>query len=738
MKKEKIMKIVKNKIIIFSTIALVAIAIFACFVVTPIVRNNQKAKLASEPLFQYDVMNLGQDDDGEDDPNKEYKLLIKITSVDGLESITYKKQGTDEDVIIYCNNRMQVALDFIAKIKQDYEFKIKQTGKEEVIETLHYEAPFIPGEYTLVNGVYSNVPDLTGYNQNDTRYLTINGAYLTPGDWIDKEKPENWYDYHNQKWANIYVENKGLDAYYTWIPRYCFKVDNENSVAGNERTDVKFINMDNSYLDADGNETTWLELKAQGYRIPAAFKFNGTKIPGYWAMKYTAGDTITPSIINYSMSVNRGKIEVARITLNTTITSANPITKYTFALNGEVKETIEDAEKVSAIYNQTVQFTGMKEGENIVNVTALNARGEIVGSMTKMYVPAKVNPPELDGFNKDTTFYVTYDESGVETSVIPISKDAPEDWYEYGERRWANIVTRNNGLETYYTWIPRYKFMADNTNQTTDVIFLEGTEGLKQGDLYAIPEAFTFAGKPLTGYWAMKYTAGDNFAPRFDTELTATSNSIKTKGIIGSAVANAGQTYIYYMDGVEKYRTTNRWENYEYTELESGKLYTILVEIRNTANNAYIGTIVKQIKTIAPNPPELQGFNPDITYYVKYDADGNETIGDKITNDGSNIPGDWYDYSNKKWANIVVTNGTIVDGKITGATMTTYYTWIPRYQYKITPEQAAQPAVGRAQVRFLEGISNEIDEAGWAIPEAFTFNGKPLTGYWAMKYTAGG
>lgn len=738
MKKEKIMKLVKNKIIIFSAIALVAIAIFACFVVTPIVRNNQKAKLASEPLFQYDVMNLGQDDDGEDDPNKEYKLLIKITSVDGLESITYKKQGTDEDVIIYCNNRMQVALDFTAKIKQDYEFKIKQTGKKEVIETLHYEAPFIPGEYTLVNGVYSNVPDLTGYNQNDTRYLTINGAYLAPGDWIDKEKPENWYDYHNQKWANIYVENKGLDAYYTWIPRYCFKVDNENSVAGNERTDVKFINMDNSYLDADGNETTWLELKAQGYKIPAAFKFNGTKIPGYWAMKYTAGDTITPSIINYSMSVNRGKIEVARITLNTTITSANPITKYTFALNGEVKEIIEDAEKVSAIYNQTVQFTGMKEGENIVNVTALNARGEIVGSMTKMYVPAKVNPPELDGFNKDTTFYVTYDESGVETSVIPISKDAPEDWYEYGERRWANIVTRNNGLETYYTWIPRYKFMADNTNQTTDVIFLEGTEGLKQGDLYAIPEAFTFAGIPLTGYWAMKYTAGDNFAPRFDTELTATSNSIKTKGIIGSAVANEGQTYIYYMDGVEKYRTTNRWENYEYTELESGKLYTILVEIRNTANNAYIGTIVKQIKTIAPNPPELQGFNPDITYYVKYDADGNETIGDKITNDGSNIPGDWYDYSNKKWANIVVTNGTIVDGKITGATMTTYYTWIPRYQYKITPEQAAQPAVGRAQVRFIQGISSEIDESGWAIPEAFTFNGKPLTGYWAMKYTAGG
>ena len=26
---------------------------------------------------------------------------------------------------------------------------------------------------------------------------------------------------------------------------------------------------------------------------------------------------------------------------------------------------------------------------------------------------------------------------------------------------------------------------------------------------YQIPEAFTFDGKQLTGYWAMKYTAGD-------------------------------------------------------------------------------------------------------------------------------------------------------------------------------------------------------------------------------------
>ena len=125
-----------------------------------------------------------------------------------------------------------------------------------------------------------------------------------------------------------------------------------------------------------------------------------------------------------------------------------------------------------------------------------------------------------------------------------------------------------------------------------------------------------------------------------------------------------------------------------------------------------------------------------MTYYVLYDESGNETIGDKIKNDGSNIPSNWYNYSNSRWANIVVTDGTIKNGKIENATKTTYYTWIPRYEFTITSSQYAQPAAGRTEVRFISGTSKETD-TGYKIPEAFTFNGQELTGYWAMKYTAG-
>ena len=54
---------------------------------------------------------------------------------------------------------------------------------------------------------------------------------------------------------------------------------------------MKFIDVYNNYKDENGVETKWEELEAQGYQIPEAFEFSNTQIPGYWAMKYTAGES---------------------------------------------------------------------------------------------------------------------------------------------------------------------------------------------------------------------------------------------------------------------------------------------------------------------------------------------------------------------------------------------------------------------------------------------------------------
>ena len=713
-----------KKIMLIIAIMLLLICIISG--ILQITRQIRKKQLENKPLLEYDIKDKID--------SKNYQIVVKVNNKDGIESVKYTN-SKNKDIQINANGKFVVALDYVVQDNTDYEFKIKVKGKNETTETLHFEIPRIKGNYILNNGVYVNEPDLTGYNKDYTRYLNVDSnGNLIPGNWISQEKSSNWYNYKNSQWANIYVEKNGLETYYVWIPRYCFKLDQDA-----QRSDVKFIDVYNNYTDENGNVTQWEELENQGYQVPEAFEFNNTQLPGYWSMKYTAGERDTYTL-NFDAVASKTKIKIQGISINTTETVA----KYTYAINGNIVKESSTAENF--------EYETNTENANIVNATALNANGEVVGSMTKECTQAKVNEPDVSGFNAETTFYVTYDENDNEHSTIPVTEDAPADWYDYGDSKWANIVTRNNGLETYYTWIPRYEFKLDQTAQRSNINFIEGTSK-ETSNGYQIPDAFWFDkngndaeddGEQLTGYWAMKYTAGEETAPRFDTEVTATSSSIKTKGVTGTAVSD-GQVYNYYINGEYKGQKTTASDTFEYTGLNSNTKYTILVEIRDSTTDEYVGSVVKQISTIDANKPELTGFNVDRTYYVLYDNDGNETIGDKVKNDGSNMPSNWYNYSQSNWANIVVTDGTVSNGQITGATMTTYYTWIPRYEFKITSGQQAQPATARTEVRFLQGTSKDTD-VGYQIPEAFWFDknsngveddGEQLTGYWAMKYTVG-
>ena len=717
MEKIKNLKRTNKKLKSISIIVTILFLVITVSVIATVPLIISKIKAENNGILSYEVKKQLSE--------SEYQILITIKSEDGLEYIKYP----NGNILNILDNRTKVSIDYKITEEVKYDFVIKQVGKDEVTESIFKEVQKIEGDYSLVNGTYSNRPDLSGFKAQNTRYIQEDSnGNIVPGNWItDNINDSEWYNYKDSKWANIYVETNGTDMYYVWIPRYCYKLDQDS-----QKSDVKFIDTSNNYKDENGNVTSWTQLKEEGYQIPEAFQYNGYRIPGYWSMKYTAGEMNGNSTVNYDMSVYRGVITIRNIVLNTSITNSNPIAKYTIALNGKIIKTIEDSSSVSDINSQVIELTDMVSGDNAINVTGLNANGEIVGSMTKVYSPAKVNEPDLSEFDQETTFYVTYDDDEKEHSTIPISNDTPNDWYEYGESRWANIVTRNNGLEIYYTWIPRYEFTLDQTNKRSTVKFLSGTS-TEVDNGYQIPEAFWVdkngdgvqdADEQLTGYWAMKYTLGSETAPIFDTEVTATSSSIRTKGITGTSVAD-GQVYKYYINGEYKGEKSTSTDTFEFTGLSSNTKYTVLVEIRNSTDE-YVGSVVKQISTIDANKPDLNGFNADNTYYVLYDNDGNETIGDKIKKDGSNMPSNWYDYSSSRWANIVVKEGS----------MTMYYTWIPRYEFRADSSQYQQIATARTEVRFLSGTSKDTD-TGYQIPEAFTFNGQDLTGYWAMKYTIG-
>ena len=714
-----------NKKIMIIVASILLLASFITVITTQIVNQIRIKQLESKSLIEYEIKEFMED-------GETCKVLIKINSVEGIETIKYISQQTKNEVELRCNGKTTVAIDYVAIDKNDYEFKIKLKDKEEQTEILHFEIPRIAGNYTLINGLYVNEPDVSGFVQENTRYIYADSnGNLVPGNWLTDDKPQNWYDYKNQNWANIYSESNGVDSFYVWIPRYVYKVDESNSVVGNERMDVKFINTDNEYIDGvTGTKLTYKELKEQGYQLPEAFSWENNKdepliIPGYWMSKYQLSE-LDEYKINYSLAASRTHFNVNNLTNNTT-----NATKYTYAINGKIVHESNTLENYS--FDNT-----MPNDVNIINVTALDANGSIVGSMTKKFELTEVNPPDLTGFDKDTTFYVYWDENGVEHNEIPISQDPPSQWYNYTYSEWANIVTRNDGMESYYVWIPRYQYSLDQTSERSNVQFILGT-GTETLTGYQIPEAFTWGDdgeKQLTGYWMSKYQLSTEEATaRINAEISAGGNVIRIGDITGTALTTedasgnsvpVSMKYEYYLNGNKVHDGTSATEKYSYTGLSLNTTYTVNIIARNASTNEYIGAITKKIKTTDVYAPDLTGFDKDTTFYVIYNDDGTEKERVSIK---KSAPSNWYDYSNRKWANIVTTaNGT-----------ESYFVWIPRYEYRILEDRENESLDNkRTDVNFITtDITNDNCSAGYKVPEAFTWgdNGEvQLTGYWMSKY----
>ena len=722
---KKICNLKFSKKIVIIVASIIILASFITIATAQIVKQIQIKNLENKPILEYELKKFS-------DYDENCEILVKINSIDGIETVKYISPKTNKEVELNCNGKMTVAIDFEATDKKNYDFKIKLKGKEEQTETLNFEIPRIDGNYSLSDGIYVNEPDTSGFVKENTRYMyTDSNGNLVPGNWFTGDKPDKWYNYKEQKWANIYSENNGVDSFYVWIPRYVYKVDESNSVVGNERMDVKFINTDNEYIDGvTGTKLTYKELKEQGYQLPEAFSWENNKdepliIPGYWMSKYQLSE-LDEYKINYSLAASRTHFNVNNLTNNTT-----NATKYTYAINGKIvheSNTLENYLFDNAMPNDV----------NTINVTALDANGSIVGSMTKKFELTEVNPPDLTGFDKDTTFYVYWDENGVEHNEIPISQDPPSQWYNYTYSEWANIVTRNDGMESYYVWIPRYQYSLDQTSERSNVQFILGT-GTETLTGYQIPEAFTWGDdgeKQLTGYWMSKYQLSTEEATaRINAEISAGGNVIRIGDITGTALTTEDASgnsvpvsikYEYYLNGNKVHDGTSATEKYSYTGLNLNTTYTVNIIARNASTNEYVGAITKKIKTTDVYAPDLTGFDKDTTFYVIYNDDGTEKERVSIK---KSAPSNWYDYSNRKWANIVTTaNGT-----------ESYFVWIPRYEYRILEDRENESLDNkRTDVNFITtDITNDNCSTGYKVPEAFTWgdNGeKQLTGYWMSKY----
>ena len=155
-------------------------------------------------------------------------------------------------------------------------------------------------------------------------------------------------------------------------------------------------------------------------------------------------------------------------------------------------------------------------------------------------------------------------------------------------------------------------------------------------------------------------------------------------------------------------------------------------------------------KDSTPNAPDLiDGLIP-----IKYDYVTDEWVKADSTNTGN----DWYDYTNKKWANAVMVSSSTriaymnasVNTPVSEDDILAYYVWIPRYRYVLfnTSFEAVEPR--EIQIEFqstTDEISSGTQNGEYLTHPAFWWDNnsdgirtsnEELAGIWVGKFETSG
>ena len=419
----------------------------------------------------------------------------------------------------------------------------KQKEKEEV-----EDMPTITIEGDI--GWYS--PNMNGFNKtytfmeyyNKTDFTDIKEVsvieYIQNGKQSKIEENGKTYvldDYQNKVWANIKTTGNGLEAWWVWIPRYAYKV-NETE----KKIDVIFVDLENKPI---GTRYTSLP---EGYELHPAFTPSGDdgskNLQGIWMSKYESsnkdvttqqeeGNTCyAPDMTGfnknytyielYDKSSDTFSSEVLLKNANLdTINNNNQWYSYKDKIWANIKTTgngleswwvwipryayyVNEASKeVEIIFVdlnnkpfETEKY-GDKLPENFMVHPAFTPSGEdgsknLKGIWMSKYESSNLEvtkqtqrdslcyAPDMTGFNTDYTYIELYDkETDTFTQEVNLKEANLETinndskWYDYQNKIWANIKTTGNGLEAWWVWIPRYAYYVNEASKEVEIIFID-------------------------------------------------------------------------------------------------------------------------------------------------------------------------------------------------------------------------------------------------------------------------
>ena len=146
-------------------------------------------------------------------------------------------------------------------------------------------------------------------------------------------------------------------------------------------------------------------------------------------------------------------------------------------------------------------------------------------------------------------------------------------------------------------------------------------------------------------------------------------------------------------------------------------------------------------ESIVVAPEISEGMTP-----VKYDTNQNKWIKTEATDS------EWYNYGEKKWANVVLGGATFNDGVLDESKTYSMLVWIPRYAYKINSQYHANgSSAGEIDIVFIDTANKGKDGSktysttypsattggamsDYVVHPAFDYGGTALPGFWVGKF----
>ncbi len=224
--------------------------------------------------------------------------------------------------------------------------------------------------------------------------------------------------------------------------------------------------------------------------------------------------------------------------------------------------------------------------------------------------------------------------------------DIYNEWYNYENKEWANAVILNEGvtynvgdiiqesdIESYFVWIPRYKYQIFDEGNYTEAIqskpetsiakeiqiefesnSTNPSAGSKQGEWLTHP---AFTNFDVNGFWVGKYETGYKEAT---TKEEAQVNSIDSSKVIikpnvyswrNSTVSNMFKTAYNYNRDLDSHMMKNtEWGSVAYL---SHSKYGINTEVRINNNSNYLTGFAASDSADQSSYPGVTGTTSDIT-----------------------------------------------------------------------------------------------------------------------------